>query len=466
MSALLHNSFFCDRILSSRLPGDVLISYAGRSLTYGDFAESTCLGDRKSFAGRSVMITSSEPYDCALALCELDGVASRIVICPPGLPIDHISTITELAAIDTLIVDPAFADHRLYREGLRFVEVSGLKYPRCVEPLPSLQTEWVLLTSGTTGVAKMVSHTFATLTINIRRPDTAGEPITWASFNDMRRFSGLQMFLHAMLTDSTLVLKPVNTSVADFLPVLEAAGATHVSGTPTHWRKVLMFAGRKNLKLQQITLVGEIADQSILDSLRDAFPHARLTHIYGSTESGTGFSVHDGKVGFPSNFVGRDLKGLELRVDDGMLKVKSNRAALNYVGTTAAPLHDANGFIETGDQVELVGDRYRFLGRKNGAVNIGGSRVHPEEVEAALNADPRVSMSVVSARKNPFTGSILVADVVLHDASQTESALVKLASDLRALLRGKLDAYKVPATIRFVPDLVMSNAGKLERRGG
>ena len=409
---------------------------------------------------------SDEPYDCALALCDLDGIANRLVVCPPGLPIEHSAAIVEQAAIDTIIVDANFPHRNKFPVHTGFVETTGQKYPRQTEKLNFRPTEWVLLTSGTTGVPKMVSHTFATLTVNIRRPDTAGNPITWASFNDMRRFSGLQMFLHALLTDSTLVLKPVTMSVAEFLPELEKSGATHVSGTPTHWRKVLMFAGRKNLKLQQVTLVGEIADQSILDSLHEAFPGARLTHIYGSTESGTGFSVHDGKAGFPASFVGKDLKGLELRVEEGMLKVKSNRSALNYVGDTTNSLRNTDGFVDTGDQVELIGDRYRFLGRRNGAVNIGGSRVHPEEVEALLNADPRVSMSVVTARKNPFTGAILVADVVLSDGKRLQQDLDEIAGDLRAGLRSKLEAYKVPATIRFVSDLKMSSAGKLERHGG
>jgi acyl-coenzyme A synthetase/AMP-(fatty) acid ligase len=281
----------------------------------------------------------------------------------------------------------------------------------------------------------------------------------------MRRFSGLQMFLHALLTDSTLVLKPYDVSVAEFLPVLAATGSNYISGTPTHWRKVLMFEGRKQLNLKQVTLVGEIADQAILDALKRAFPMARLTHIYGSTESGTGFSVHDGKAGFPSDFLDRDLKGLTLKVDNGMLKVKSTRAAIDYVGHTSTPLRDQDGFIDTGDQVELVGDRYRFLGRRNGAVNIGGSRVHPEEVEAAINAHPLVSMSAVSAKKSPFTGAILVADVVLQSgASKIPTDLSDLSTAMIADLKTKLEPYKVPAIIRFVDDLNLSAAGKLDRK--
>ncbi len=466
MSAPQPNSFFLDRVLSARQPDDILIDFAGHFTRVSHLAEYASIADRALYAGQNILVKTEEPYNTALALIELDGVAARIVICPPNLPHDHYTALITAAEIDAVIIGTNAVATTSVSSSIPCVESKGLIYPRQLTEITPCPTEWVLLTSGTTGVPKMVSHSFATLTVNIRRPETAGVPIIWASFNDMRRFSGLQMFLHALLTDSRLVLKPVEMAVADFLPVLETSGATHVSGTPTHWRKVLMFSGRKKLKLEQITLVGEIAEQSLLDALRDAYPNARVTHIYGSTEAGTGFSVHDGKAGFPADWVGRNLKGLELKVNGDMLLMKSNRSARNYVGNQQADLMDGDGFIETGDQVERTGDRYHFLGRKSGAVNIGGSRVHPEEVEAALNADPRVSMAAVFARKNPFTGAILVADVVRHPTLQVNESNESLARQLMASLRNSLEAYKVPASIRIVGELRTSDAGKLERRGG
>jgi acyl-CoA synthetase (AMP-forming)/AMP-acid ligase II len=42
-------------------------------------------------------------------------------------------------------------------------------------------------------------------------------------------------------------------------------------------------------------------------------------------------------------------------------------------------LTDADGFVDAGDIVELRGDRYYFVGRRGGILNIGGLKVHPEE---------------------------------------------------------------------------------------
>jgi len=61
--------------------------------------------------------------------------------------------------------------------------------------LPPLHTEWVMLTSGTTGIPKPVVHGFAGLTAAIRVPSPADGVAVWTTFYDIRRYGGLQMFL-------------------------------------------------------------------------------------------------------------------------------------------------------------------------------------------------------------------------------------------------------------------------------
>jgi acyl-coenzyme A synthetase/AMP-(fatty) acid ligase len=453
---------FLDRILANQDRDQVLLRFGGGTIRQSDLAQRSCFEARNGFAGLSVLIAAAEPVDCVLPLIELDGVARRLVICPSSLPDGQLAEIAAAADTDVIVADAGFRASPQIAERYRIVRSAGLVHHRSATDHWAA-TEWVLLTSGTTGTPKLVSHGFESLTSNIRRPDTQGEPIVWASFNDTRRFSGLQMFLQAMLTGSTLVLRPSGTPVPEFIKILAETQATHVSGTPTHWRKVLMFPGRGDMKFRQITLVGEIADQALLDGLRAAYPDVRITHIYGSTEAGTGFSVHDGLAGFPASFVGREHKGIELRVDGETLKIKSRRASKGYIGAVDA-LHDDGGFMDTGDLVQLVGGRYQFLGRKSGAINIGGSRVHPEEVEAVLNADPDVRMSLVTSRKSPFTGSILVAQVVMAGrvdrGARSREAIVE---SLLERCRRSLDPHKVPATVKIVDDIATGASGKLGR---
>ncbi len=166
---------------------------------------------------------------------------------------------------------------------LRYSRPRRLRARRSARPnrLPAapLPTEWVLLTSGTTGVPKMVVHSLAGLTAPSRRkqPDAS---VVWGTFYDIRRYGGLQIFLRAVLGGSSLVLSSAGEPVADHLDRLGRHGVTHLFGTPTHWRRALMSPAIRKISPRYVRLSGEIADQAILDSLRSAFPNASVSHAY------------------------------------------------------------------------------------------------------------------------------------------------------------------------------------------
>jgi acyl-coenzyme A synthetase/AMP-(fatty) acid ligase len=211
-----------------------------------------------------------------------------------------------------------------------------------------------------------------------------------------------------------------------------------------------------------VRLSGEIADQAVLDGLRRAFPDASIGHAYASTEAGVGFAVNDGLEGFPASMVGQNRDGVEMKVVDGSLRIRSTRTAHAYVGRNAAALADSDGFVDTGDMVELRGDRYHFVGRRGGIINIGGLKVHPEEIEAVINRLDEVRMSRARSRRSPITGSIVVADVILADGcdlSRSDEIREKILAECRA----RLPSHKVPAMIKFVEALDITAAGKLAR---
>ncbi len=238
---------------------------------------------------------------------------------------------------------------------------------------------------------------------------------------------------------------------------------THISGTPSHWRKLLMSGATSSFTPRYVRLSGEIADQAVLDGLRDAFPAASVGHAYASTEAGVGFAVNDGREGFPADIVGNDRDGVEMKVEDGSLRIRSKRTAHAYVGRKAAELTDSDGFVDTGDMVELRGDRYHFVGRRGGIINIGGLKVHPEEIEAVINRQPEVRMSRAKSRRSPITGGIVVADVILADNVDTgrgDEIRARILADCKA----SLAPHKVPAVIKFVAALDITAAGKLSRQ--
>ncbi len=445
--------------------GGALIGPA-RTVPLASLDRASCLGGQlEVLRGRSVVVAIRDQLTAATALLELDGVARRMVVCTPDLSAEHLPHVVRSAQANTWLGDAASS---AAPEGV------GLELALEADPQPepcevrrgaSLATEWVLLTSGTTGAPKLVAHTLASLTSAFAGPAEQGAPPVWSTFYDIRRYGGMQIYLRALLAGS-LVLSSAGEAVPDFLSRVASAGVTHISGTPSHWRKALMSGAAQRFSPQYVRLSGEIADQGILDQLRAAFPQAVVAHAFASTEAGVAFEVRDGRAGFPATLAGSTENGVELDVSRGTLRVRSPGNALGYLGSGAAPLKDAEGFVDLGDRLELREGRYYFVGRSGGIINVGGLKVHPEEVEAVINSHPLVRMSLVRSRRNPITGAVVTAEVVLADRVEegSEQALdERIRQEILDSCRTTLAAHKVPAAIRFVSSLEMSPSGKLVR---
>jgi acyl-coenzyme A synthetase/AMP-(fatty) acid ligase len=437
------------------------ISDARRVVSLSNILEETCLVGRfGQLAGRSVLLAVTDQLISAIAMTEIDGVARRMLLCPPDLNADHIKTLIEEAEIDAVVTDQPsrWTDAEVY-----LVVAARVPVRAGAKARTGRVTEWLMLTSGTSGVPKIVGHTLEALTGAIVADGPArGAPPVWATFYDIRRYGGLQIFLRAIIGGGSMVLSEPGEPIADHVARLQARGVTHISGTPSHWRKLLMSGSAAGFSPRYVRLSGEIADQALLDGLSRAFPEASIGHAYASTEAGVGFAVNDGLEGFPASVIGGSRDGVEMKVEGGSLRIRSTRTAHAYVGQNAAALTDADGFVDTGDMVELRGERYHFVGRRGGIINIGGLKVHPEEIEAVINRHAEVRMSRARSRRSPITGSIVVADVILADGcdpSRSNDIREKILADCRA----ELASHKVPAMIKFVSSLDITAAGKLAR---
>jgi acyl-coenzyme A synthetase/AMP-(fatty) acid ligase len=436
------------------------ISDARHLVSLTDILSQTCLDGRLGeLSGRSVLVSMSGQLMAALAMIELDGIARRMLLCPPDLNPDHVSALIDDAEIDAIVTDEPlrWSDAGIYL-------IVGARLPKRSIKVAKTEraTEWLMLTSGTSGVPKIVGHTLEGLSGAIVADGPArGTPPVWATFYDIRRYGGLQIFLRAIIGGGSMVLSQSGEALADHVARLAARGVTHISGTPSHWRKLLMSGSAVGFAPRYVRLSGEIADQAVLDGLTQAFPDASVGHAYASTEAGVGFAVNDGREGFPASLVGPNKDGVEMRVVDGSLRIRSKRAAHSYVGRQAAALTDAEGFVDTGDMVELRDDRYYFVGRRGGIINIGGLKVHPEEIEAVINRHAEVRMSRAKSRRSPITGSIVVADVILTTGSAERAKEIR--EEILTNCRASLASHKVPAVIRFVDALDVTPAGKLAR---
>lgn len=416
--------------------------------------------------GASVGLRSASSADLALGLLALDGFARRIVLLPEDQS-DHHDRFRQDAELEQVVACGLPHDPSLSWGASDSLPKGPVPSTRGVES-PSVSTWWVP-TSGTTGTPKLISHTLESLTRSIQRNTTIGQELIWGLCFDLNRFAGLQVFLQAMLGGSSIAMAGDLRSLENQSELYRQAGVNALSATPSQWRRFLMSGVLDDLPLRILTLGGEPADDLVLRELRQRFPGARLTHIYASTEAGVCFAVKDGRAGFPASWVRTEkVESYESEqagaapppalavTEDGELLVELPTEGDH--SPAAFP-----GFLGTGDLVERRGDRYYFLGRKNGAINVGGLKVQPSEVEQVLLRHESVGLAAVAGRRNPIMGQVVEAWVVLKSPLRMDEGMAR--DRILAHCREHLDSYKVPAALHLVEDLELNASGKI-RRGG
>ena len=156
--------------------------------------------------GRSVVIATIDQFAAAAMLIQLDGIAGRIVLYPPDTPREYLTFVADTAGADAIFTDQPEVES-MDRRAEYIIPSARQSVARDIECESLIETEWILLTSGTTGLPKLVVHTLASLSGAIDRSSPSPTPIVWSTFYDIRRYGGLQIFLRAALTGASLVLQ-------------------------------------------------------------------------------------------------------------------------------------------------------------------------------------------------------------------------------------------------------------------
>lgn len=347
----------------------------------------------------------------------------------------HARSGAELLVVAESRLDPALrAD--LAAEGFHLHRRTGIERPEPAHARPAEDGRLWLLTSGSTGRPKQIGHTLGSLT-------TVGghqAPRRWLCPYSPGTYAWWQLITLGLTQPGQELVVVDPSALERWTGAAVEHQVTAVSGTPTFWRQTIMRNGDElaQVPLRQISLGGEPVDQAVLDQLRTLFPQARISWIYASSEVGASIVVHDGKAGFPVEWLDRKSSGRPtVSVVDDELVISSPHHGVGLEGA-----------VRTGDRVVVADGRVLITGRLDtDEINVGGAKVSAGVVRGVLQSHPAVAWAKVSGRKAPLVGRMVVADVVLAPGQTHDS---DLEQSLTTWCHERLPEYGVPRRFRFL----------------
>jgi bile acid-coenzyme A ligase len=279
------------------------------------------------------------------------------------------------------------------------------------------------------------------------------------------------MFLDALLDSNTIVLQPA--FAARWTAKLVRRHAIEwLQLTPAHMREILRVPGLDPAGFASVRAMLHTAARCDPGTKRGwiaLLGPQRVYELYGATERvGVTLVRGDEWLARPGT-VGRGFL-TEIRVlDDAgnavppgttgtvFMRVPQRASRSGYVGGPAIRA-TADGFATVGDRGRLDRDGYLYLEpRDHDVINVGGEKVDPDEVEAALRDHPAVADAVAIAVPHQALGSVVGAQVVLRPGASARKA------ELAAHCGQRLAGYKIPKHFTFVDQVPRSPAGKIQR---
>ena len=352
--------------------------------------------------------------------------------------------------------------------------LAGLSLGRPVLPLadtPAGETAWRLPpgpesgaalwvpTSGSSGPPRVARLPAAALDAHVAASAAVLPPLApgdcWLVCLPMHTIGALAAAWRVLSAGASLALLP--RFDADAARALMAAGATHVSVVPAMLAPLAAAEAPPPQGLRCLLSGGGPLSQEAADvALERGWP---LWQAWGMTETCSHVAAGPVDAAWRPGVVGRPLPGAQLTLEpeSGRIRIAGPMVMAGYLeaeGRGHAGLA-ADGSFLSSDAGEWLDDgRLRLLGRADEVIVSGGVNIHPESVEAALEACPGVTEAGVTGSPDPRWGALVVA-VYAGDIAPAA---------LAAWARAHLPPSSRPRRFLRVARLPRNAMGKLLRR--
>jgi long-chain acyl-CoA synthetase len=312
----------------------------------------------------------------------------------------------------------------------------------------------VLFSSGSTGKSKAVLHNLSRL---FEKFKVIRHSFVTLTFLLLDHIGGFNTLLYTLSNTGTAVTVLQRTP-AEVCRAIEQHRVELLPTSPTFLNLLILSEAYSNYdlsSLRRITYGTEVMPQYTLTRLHELLPQVELQQTYGLSELGI---LRSQSRDSNSLWVRLGGEGFETKIQDGILWIRAQSAMLGYLNAPSP--FDADGWLNTGDAVEVDGNYVHILGRFTEIINVGGLKVYPAEVESVLMEMPNVVDVTVSGESNALTGHIVVARFNLAQPEATPD----LRRRMREYCRERLANYKIPAKIEVLSEEQYSQRFKKMRR--
>jgi long-chain acyl-CoA synthetase len=465
-------------------PASLAVAYGTRGLTYGELWESvlraaTVLREHGVGPGdRVVLAAPREPeFLYAYFACHL----LRAIAVPhdPDIVPSRLQRVIEL-------LRPRIA---LTSRGARgtptcgsvalaaLTQAAGRPLDAFVEASPD-DTADVLLTSGTTGMAKGVMLTHrnilaAARNINEFIANTAEDREALAL--PVSHSFGLARLRCQVLAGGALILTPGFQFPKQMFEAMRGWGATGFSFVPAAWAMLTRLTGARLAEvapeLRYIEIGSAAMPRTEKERLIRLFPHTRICMHYGLTEASRSAFIEFHQSRDRLDSIGRPTPNVEILIVDeddralgprqiGRIGIRGEHVMGGYWDADAGA-RTQGALLYSGDLGYRDEDGYLYLcGREDDVINVGGRKVHPTEIEEALLRHQQIADAICVGIPDALTGEAVGACLVAK-GGQTELPGAEALADF---LRAGLEAYKIPITFQWVASIPRNASGKVERK--
>jgi benzoate-CoA ligase family protein len=356
----------------------------------------------------------------------------------------------------------------------RFEELTA-QAPDELDPAPTQPDDIALwkFTTGSTGMPKACVHRaetplrsfehYARGVLEIREDDVV-LPVPKLFFGYARDLAALYPFG----VGGAGIVFPERSTPETLFELIARHRPTILVNVPTMMRAMLEQPEQDLSCLRVSTSAGEALPEELhrrwLDTfgveVLDGIGSSEAYHIYVSNRPGAARPGTLGEVvpGYSARVVDED--GRELPDGEtGRLWIEGDTAALMYWQAREKSLETyAGDVVMSGDLFARDADGFfRYRGRADDLLKVGGIWVAPQEIEHCLAGHPDVADCAVVGYEEEGLQKPR-AFVVLRDGATVD------AESLQTHVKSRLSPHKYPRDVRFVAELPRTGSGKVDRR--